>query len=487
MALPLTQPAVFPGVGRTTNVVIATKHSPWADSADYVCTGTSDEEIINKAITDRAGSIVLLDGDYKIDGPILLNKTYVFLSGPNRTANNDSSTGVRITASGLAAAEGAIEVTQSFCSVAGIHLKKGTGVANYGLIANNAAEFLMRDVDCEAFTTYGIHLKGGMWYTVIDHCRLWQNGTGLFSVTDVNGQNGNGLYVAGTLFEGNAGTTVGAEWGAAQCTFIGNTIEGAQYGLIMRGDNSTSHVNLGFNIIGNYFEANSQAHILVGRAGKAAYGNIHGNYFTGTASIVDHIRLTEMTGGTILDNTYANADLITGRAIASTTVGENVLIQWPTATNGYANAPTFGSARVIGSQNRRLVVPGDTHSTSLNATGWPAGGTRSNALTAGGTDTWYLYIPGLKPNDWLDQVVVKVDGHANDTVTVKVNKALSGAASWTQVATSGALAGNATITLSGVNYRVEDDTAVQVSVQVTASADVVNRFVYNPRIQLARV
>lgn len=475
-----------PPIGRTSNVVIATKHSPWADMADYVCTGASDQEVINKAITDRAGSIVLLDGDYKTDGPIQVNKGYVFLRGPNRTANNDSSTGVRITASGLGAAAGAIEVTSGTCLVEGVHLKKGTGVANYGIIANNAAEFIVRDVDCEAFTTYGIHLKGGMWYTVIDHCRLWQNGAGLFSVTDALGQNGNGLYVCGSLFEGNGGTTVGAEWGAAQATFIGNTFEGAQYGLIVRAAAASGSCQ-GFNILGNYFEANSQAHILVGRAGLAAYGLIGGNYFTGSSSIVDHIRLIEMTGGTILDNTYSGADLITGRAIASTQVGENVLIQWPTATNGYALAPTFGGARVIGSQSRQLVIPGDSHSRSLNATGWPAGGTRSNAFTASASETYYFYIPGLKPNDWLDNIVVKVDGHANDTVTVKVNKAISGAAAWTQVATTAALAGNATITLSSVNYRVADDTVVQVSVAVVASADAVNRFVYNPRVSISRI
>lgn len=486
MAPLLTQAQVFPGVGRTTNVVIATKHSPWADAVDYVCTGTSDQEVINKAITDRAGSIVLLDGDYKIDGSILLNKAYVFLSGPNRTANNDSSTGVRITASGLGATRGAIEVTQGGCSIQGLHLKKGASTANYGIIAKTGSpELLIRDVDCEAFTTYGIQLTGGVWYTVIDHCRLWQNGTGLFSVTDVNGQNGNGLYVCGTLFEGNGGTTVGAEWGAAQCTFIGNTIEGAQYGLIMRGDNSTSHANLGFNIIGNFFETNSQAHILVGRAGKAAYGNIHGNYFTGGASTVDHIRLTEMTGGTILDNTYADADLITGRAIASTNVGENVLIQWPTATNGYTLAPTFGGARVIGSQSRQLAISGDTHS-KQNVAAWTAGNTRSDVFTAGQQRIFYFSVPGLKPNDWLDNFVVKVDGHVNDTLVVTARKAVSGAAAWTNILTA-TVGGNQTYTLTPLNYRVADDTVVQVVVDVTASADAVNRFVYNPRIVLARV
>ena len=62
------------GAQRGATLVVAASDTPLSSrvAADYACSGSSDEDIINSALTSLSGGgkIVLLEGTYNIDGPI---------------------------------------------------------------------------------------------------------------------------------------------------------------------------------------------------------------------------------------------------------------------------------------------------------------------------------------------------------------------------------------------------------------------------------
>jgi hypothetical protein len=75
-------------VGRTATITVAASNTAVTSlalaSADYVCTGSGDETIINTAIAALpgvGGRVVLLEGTYTCTGPIIVDQNYVTLEG----------------------------------------------------------------------------------------------------------------------------------------------------------------------------------------------------------------------------------------------------------------------------------------------------------------------------------------------------------------------------------------------------------------------
>lgn len=73
-------------VGRkTTRYVVGTSTNGWtAETCDYLCTGTDDQAIINKALAalpSTGGTVILLDGTYSISNNISITKPYTTLQG----------------------------------------------------------------------------------------------------------------------------------------------------------------------------------------------------------------------------------------------------------------------------------------------------------------------------------------------------------------------------------------------------------------------
>jgi len=74
---------------RTARIVIGTSSAGWTrGECDYLCDGTADQTEINAAIQalpSNGGEIILLDGDYYVSAPILINKNYITIRGNGKS------------------------------------------------------------------------------------------------------------------------------------------------------------------------------------------------------------------------------------------------------------------------------------------------------------------------------------------------------------------------------------------------------------------
>ncbi len=81
---------------RCATIVVAASDSTHKNGADYICTGTNDQDVINNAIAtalpSTGGKIVLLEGTYNISGPINVSKTNVTIEGMGMGATTIKST-----------------------------------------------------------------------------------------------------------------------------------------------------------------------------------------------------------------------------------------------------------------------------------------------------------------------------------------------------------------------------------------------------------
>ena len=80
------------GGKRTCRFVVGTSTAGWAKAdCDYLCDGTADDVEINAAIQAlpaTGGEIVILDGEYSIQSPIKVNKSYISIRGSGSTKFN---------------------------------------------------------------------------------------------------------------------------------------------------------------------------------------------------------------------------------------------------------------------------------------------------------------------------------------------------------------------------------------------------------------
>lgn len=82
----ITPEMEYEGAGkRTCRFVVGTSTAGWtAADCDYLCDGTADDVEINAAIQalpSTGGEIVILDGEYSIQSPIKVNKSYISIRG----------------------------------------------------------------------------------------------------------------------------------------------------------------------------------------------------------------------------------------------------------------------------------------------------------------------------------------------------------------------------------------------------------------------
>lgn len=79
-------------VKRTCRFVIGTSTAGWTEAdCDYLCDGEADDVEINAAIQAlpaAGGEIVILDGEYSIQSPIKVNKSYISIRGSGSTKFN---------------------------------------------------------------------------------------------------------------------------------------------------------------------------------------------------------------------------------------------------------------------------------------------------------------------------------------------------------------------------------------------------------------
>lgn len=81
---------------RTATVIVATYNSKQSskDGADYVCSQTNAQEVINQAIqsiADTGGKVVLMEGIYNISSPIYINVSNVTLEGMGQSTVIDAN------------------------------------------------------------------------------------------------------------------------------------------------------------------------------------------------------------------------------------------------------------------------------------------------------------------------------------------------------------------------------------------------------------
>lgn len=139
----------------TATLVVAASDSRITSTADYVCNGNSDETEINNAINALdavGGEIVFLEGNYVIDGTIILAKNSTTLSG--------MGLGTKVTLAG-----------GSNCNM----LQIGDGTAKTGIIVRNI--FFNGNVTGQTYVADPgdiniILLKTNTNYVTIEDCRF---------------------------------------------------------------------------------------------------------------------------------------------------------------------------------------------------------------------------------------------------------------------------------------------------------------------------
>ena len=173
------------GGTRWRTIVIAASDTHNKSGADYVCSGTSDEATINRAITDleahassaSLGRIVLLEGNYTCSGRILINALgarVLAIEGMSGNSQSDNSVGgTRINSS---------ETTNNAIDIAGAGGDVGSCVIIENIelrSASTAAAIGSRDMtikvnNCRITNTAGDGITqsnstGGSSNTVIDN------------------------------------------------------------------------------------------------------------------------------------------------------------------------------------------------------------------------------------------------------------------------------------------------------------------------------
>lgn len=269
---------------RTTSTkIVAASNSSQAvkDSADYVASGTADQDIINTAlIASSGGSVYLAEGTYTVSGSINVpNSTSLSGGGvgtlitvPNAQngsysiiANTDTSTGTRVTVRDLQIDGN--KANQTSGSMKGIYLYSMGG--GTGSSARDGAKIMNVTVR----SIYGSFAPGiGLSFS--------SNNT--LTNNTVLGNGSTGVDLAYSNYN----------------TLTGNTIQGNSYGVNVSGGNNT--------ITGNTIQGNGNSGVLMSGSGNVVTGNgFHGNG-------IYAVYLNSSTNNTIGSNMITGTGAVSG-------------------------------------------------------------------------------------------------------------------------------------------------------------------------------
>lgn len=155
---------------RSVTFVVAASNSTanGQAAADYVCTGTNDDVVINNAISalssSTGGKVVLLEGLYTISNPIVVSHNYVTLEGQGPSYNTVIQAASSV--SQTAMIEVGMNSTLNNCRLANFAIKQGDGSnmpitgSGHGILFG-AADSIIENVRINFSEFDGVHIIPG--------------------------------------------------------------------------------------------------------------------------------------------------------------------------------------------------------------------------------------------------------------------------------------------------------------------------------------
>lgn len=255
-------------------------------TADYYCSGTNDQTVINNAISalpSTGGKIVLLEGTYNISGQINVNKPNVTICGMgNSTVLQRKFDGNNV-----------IYVTSANCELAYFKVDGDsatyTNTANCNIQTYGAGYQNIHDITTVNATDCGIKIRNVCHYSNIYNISADGNKIGiLFDGTT-------GAKVCKNTVTNSTATGILLSWNTRDCVVAENVVDTATtYGIcientstcvrnvvannVVRNSATNIYVNNSYNIVAcNMVEPETgQKTIHVGSSGK--YNYVTGNY-----------------------------------------------------------------------------------------------------------------------------------------------------------------------------------------------------------------
>jgi parallel beta-helix repeat protein len=377
---------------RTATKIVAASNSSQAekDAADYVATGTSDQTIINSALTAAAGGkVYLMEGTYTINSSISVpdNTTLTgagagtiitlpnsFNTNINMVANSNTTNGTGVVIENLAVDGN--QAHQSSGNMSGIYLNGMGTSTTQGATITGVAVHNMRYAS--SFTAAAIFLNSTYNTAVTDSTVTSNSGSGItlnssnantISHNTVSSNVGEGIDIGGDndivsentvqLNQGNGGIWLA---GGNNDSVTDNYISGSFAGIYANGGVSYD------NISGNTITGNSYHGIQLTDNNATIVGNnissngADGIYLGGsTNDLVSGNNLDSNGGSTTNEGIYLNL-------ANSNTIINNNITDSSCSTNCYAiDITTSGSAKNYLSGN---TYSGDgTHTATINDAG----------------------------------------------------------------------------------------------------------------------
>jgi len=313
-------------------VIIAAANSKNKAGAHYVCDGTDDQEEINDAIQslpDSGGTVLLLEGDYFISAPIVINKTGVAIVGQGWATRIAITAGADCDGIQIDSSAGDIRLPV----IAWLYLygnktnnTAGSGIHTFG--ANQVYDLLVFHVQVFNFAEHAAFFERGHAFRIID-CDFEscdQHGVYINNVTDPSLQPTSFSFF-GDHMGGNAKSGVwmqGHQHEFVCCYMVNNGENGVyiddatRYNRLVNcfidsnGTNGVYTYGQGNQIIGCVISNNQARGIRVqGAANIVIIGNIIRNNSQEDDSLYDGIELVTSTTdtkiiGNIIESTTAN-------------------------------------------------------------------------------------------------------------------------------------------------------------------------------------
>lgn len=186
---------------KTVRVTVGTSQNRWnAADCDFLCDGVNDETEINQAIQalpSNGGEVVILDGEYNIQGVIQLNKNSIKLTG------NGINTTLKRKFSNFSSAVVNIVADNCFVSNFVIDGNKVEGQSGHNIIINND-NCTICNIHSVNSDYNGIYIKGNN--TIVNKNILHDNNEGInveniskVVISDnISYSNTDGVYITGS-------------------------------------------------------------------------------------------------------------------------------------------------------------------------------------------------------------------------------------------------------------------------------------------------
>jgi hypothetical protein len=445
--------AVTIAAGHTLVVAASNATTKVKDGADYVCTGTADQTIINSAISTlptTGGTIFFSAGTFNVTGPITVTSSNVTLEGTGVSTEFNVTAGTNISSVISVTGTGTVEVKLRKFFIQGSYGDtNGDGILIDTPWSTTDTQHVLEDVYITNCPNNGVHISTSADTRVL-----------LFSRVHVKNCKGNGFYMAypsctDSVFDSCIADTIGLSGfyvGGANCNYIsckafycGNTGSGYGFQVIgynnyftrceaqdnyqsgFYGDNSgdatygsfgctfvncladSNGQNGGSTALGYQINGSKQWQIIGGLCINRPYGSYWQNYgisMSGTAAFTTISGVTFIANNTspIIDTStgpnFVNAPNYSGSTASNTTTLSSV-----TPTSGTAFTPNAN-------QKVMLYIPilaGSSAAVTTTIKYGPSTGSENTILSAAPTNAnGSAMYPILVPINW--KVVVTISG-----------------------------------------------------------------------------